>query len=273
MPDYQNIARQYAQQYGIDPSVFVNQIRAESGFNPNAVSPAGARGIAQIMPATARGWGVNPDDPVAALDAAAKNMARYVKSYGGDYRKALAAYNAGPGAVQKYGGVPPYKETQNYIKKILGGRQPQGGGSHNDFISGLGGSGQNRQDLALNLIFEDDPEFLSLLSLRQARPTNPGGGGGQAASAPSGPIANGWKQLQKIAREKFGLQNDPGDSQTTGGRHSAGSEHYKGRAIDFGDARNSRKQLNAWYDYAKRAGYDVLDEGDHIHVSLPGGGI
>lgn len=112
---YESVARKAAQKYGLNPNVFVRQIRQESGFNPRAVSPAGARGIAQIMPATARGWGVNPDDPVASLDAAAKNMARYVRQYG-SYRDALVAYNAGPGAV----GKPLYAETSGYVSKILG---------------------------------------------------------------------------------------------------------------------------------------------------------
>lgn len=112
---YESVARKAAQKYGLNPNVFVRQIRQESGFNPRAVSPAGARGIAQIMPATARGWGVNPDNPVQALDAAAKNMAKYVRQFG-SYRDALVAYNAGPGAV----GKPLYAETSNYISKILG---------------------------------------------------------------------------------------------------------------------------------------------------------
>ena len=116
---YESVARKAAQKYGLNPNVFVRQIRQESGFNPRAVSPAGARGIAQIMPATARGWGVNPDDPVASLDAAARNMARYVRQYG-SYRDALVAYNAGPGAV----GKPLYAETSGYVSKILGGSNP-----------------------------------------------------------------------------------------------------------------------------------------------------
>jgi hypothetical protein len=120
MADFQSLARQKAKKYGLDPNVFERQIRQESGFNPSAVSPAGAIGIAQIMPATARGWGVNPRDPNAALDAAAKNMARYVHQYG-SYRNALIAYNAGPGAVGR-GSLPA--ETQNYIKTILGGSNP-----------------------------------------------------------------------------------------------------------------------------------------------------
>src|SRR5262249_55069153 len=131
MPDYRAAARRAAQKYGLDPGVFERQIKQESGFNPSARSPAGAIGIAQIMPATARGWGVDPTDPVAALDAAAKNMAGYVRKFG-SYKNALVAYNAGPGAVGK--SLPG--ETQNYIRVILGGREPStartsggGGGS------------------------------------------------------------------------------------------------------------------------------------------------
>ena len=126
--DYRKLARQMATRYGLDPSIFERQIQKESGFNPNARSPAGATGIAQIMPATAKGWGVNPNDPKASLAAAAKNMARYLDAYHGSYAKALAAYNAGPGNVQKYGGVPPFAETQNYVRTILGGRRDVLGG-------------------------------------------------------------------------------------------------------------------------------------------------
>ena len=118
--DLRDYARGAAARAGIDPDVFVAQINQESGFNPNAGSPAGAQGVAQIMPQTAAGWGVDPHDPYASLDAAATNMARYQQRYGGDMSKALAAYNAGPGAVDTYGGVPPYEETQRYVKNILG---------------------------------------------------------------------------------------------------------------------------------------------------------
>jgi hypothetical protein len=130
--NYRDIARQKAAKYGLLPEVFERQIGAESGFNPKAVSPAGARGIAQIMPGTARGWGVNPDDPVAALDAAAKNMAGYIKTFQGGkaagqetdpvkvrnaYEKALRAYNAGPAAVEA---SRKYAETNRYVQKIIG---------------------------------------------------------------------------------------------------------------------------------------------------------
>jgi hypothetical protein len=115
MPNYRRIARQDARKYGLDPGVFERQIQQESGFQTGRTSGAGARGIAQIMPATARGWGVNPDDPRAALDAAAQHMAAYVKQYG-SIEDALVAYNAGPGRV----GGPLPAETRQYLNIILG---------------------------------------------------------------------------------------------------------------------------------------------------------
>src|SRR5499427_3763155 len=119
--DLRAYARQAAQQAGLDPDIFVNQIQQESGFNPSAKSPVGAIGIAQFMPGTAQGMGIDPTDPYAALDAAAKMDAQNLQKYGGDWRKVLAAYNAGPNAVDQYSGVPPYKETQDYVSTILGG--------------------------------------------------------------------------------------------------------------------------------------------------------
>ena len=118
-------ARQAAARAGIDADVFVRQIQQESGFNPSARSPAGATGIAQFMPGTARGMGIDPTDPYASLDAGARLMRTNLDRYGGDYAKALAAYNAGPGNVDKYGGVPPFEETQRYIRTILGGSEPR----------------------------------------------------------------------------------------------------------------------------------------------------
>src|SRR4051794_30981776 len=103
MADYRAQARRAAARYGLDPNIFVRQIQQESGFSPTARSGAGAIGIAQIMPGTAKAWGVDPTDPTAALNAAAKNMAGYVKQFG-SYRDALVAYNAGPGRV---GGALP----------------------------------------------------------------------------------------------------------------------------------------------------------------------
>jgi soluble lytic murein transglycosylase-like protein len=111
-------ANAQAAQYGIPSDVFSNLIETESGWNPNAVSPAGAEGIAQLMPETSAGH-VDPFDPFASMQYAAQMLSGYFKKFG-DWSTALAAYNAGPGNVTKYGGVPPFAETQNYIKKILG---------------------------------------------------------------------------------------------------------------------------------------------------------
>jgi cell wall-associated NlpC family hydrolase len=90
----------------------------ESSFNANAVSPAGARGLMQLMPGTARGLGVDPTDPAQAVDGAARMLSDLIDQFG-SVKLALAAYNAGPGAVKKYGGVPPYGETQTYVRRVL----------------------------------------------------------------------------------------------------------------------------------------------------------
>ena len=110
-----------AQKHGIDPALLKGLIRQESNFNPNAKSPAGAAGLTQLMPGTAASLGVtNPLDPAQAIEGGAKYLAQQLKAFDGDVRKALAAYNAGPGAVQRYGGVPPYAETQNYVRAVMG---------------------------------------------------------------------------------------------------------------------------------------------------------
>ena len=104
---------------GLDPALLAGLIKQESNFNPTAGSPAGARGLAQLMPATAAGLGVtNVLDPVQSINGGAKYLAQQLKTFGGDVAKALAAYNAGPGAVQRFGGIPPYAETQNYVRIV-----------------------------------------------------------------------------------------------------------------------------------------------------------
>jgi soluble lytic murein transglycosylase-like protein len=117
---YSDLINAAAQKYGIDPALLKGLIRQESNFNPNAQSGAGAQGLCQLMPGTAASLGcTNPLDPAQAIDAGAKYLGQQLKSFGGDPRKALAAYNAGPGAVQRYGGVPPYAETQNYVRSVM----------------------------------------------------------------------------------------------------------------------------------------------------------
>jgi hypothetical protein len=124
--NYGELAASIAREYGLNPEIFVRQMMQESGLNPDAVSPAGAVGIAQIMPDTARdpGYGIAPisdrRDPESSLRFGAQYMRAMLDKYG-DYGLALAAYNAGPGAVDKAGGIPPFQETQNYVSNILGG--------------------------------------------------------------------------------------------------------------------------------------------------------
>jgi soluble lytic murein transglycosylase-like protein len=108
-----------AQRHGLDPALLAGLVKQESGFNPNAVSPAGAQGLTQLMPGTAAGLGVSdPLDPAQALEGGAKYLREQLDRFDGDVTRALAAYNAGPGAVQRYGGVPPYAETQNYVRIV-----------------------------------------------------------------------------------------------------------------------------------------------------------
>ena len=116
---FQNQILVSAARWGISPALLAAQLDAESSFNPNAKSLAGAVGIAQFLPETAKSMGVDPWNPLQAIDGMAHLDSIYIKRFGA-VDKALAAYNAGPGAVDKYDGIPPYAETQNYVKKIMG---------------------------------------------------------------------------------------------------------------------------------------------------------
>ncbi len=118
--DYRDTAYRIALEEGVDPDLFMRLISAESSFNPNAVSSAGAYGLAQLMPGTAADLGVDPTDPVQNLRGGARYLRQQIDKFG-DTSLALAAYNAGPGNVSKYGGIPPFEETQNYVNKIMGG--------------------------------------------------------------------------------------------------------------------------------------------------------
>lgn len=104
--------------HGVDPALLAAVAEAESGYDPRAVSSAGARGLMQLMPSTAAGLGVDPLDPAQAVDGSARLLSGLLKRFGGRVDLALAGYNAGPGAVQRYGGVPPYAETRSYVNRV-----------------------------------------------------------------------------------------------------------------------------------------------------------
>jgi soluble lytic murein transglycosylase-like protein len=118
--DFESEINAAATSNGVDPALLKGLVQQESGFDPNAHSGAGAVGLTQLMPGTAAALGVtDPTDPVQSLQAGARYLREQLDRFGGDERLALAAYNAGPGAVAKYGGVPPYAETQGYVNKVL----------------------------------------------------------------------------------------------------------------------------------------------------------
>jgi soluble lytic murein transglycosylase-like protein len=118
--DLREIAAAAARRHGLDPELVVAVVSVESGFHPEAVSPKGAQGLMQLMPRTASSLGVqDPFDPAQNLDGGARHLGQLLTLYDGDVARALAAYNAGEGAVQRHGGVPPYRETRAYVKKVL----------------------------------------------------------------------------------------------------------------------------------------------------------
>jgi soluble lytic murein transglycosylase-like protein len=119
-----------SQKYHVPTALIAAVIQQESGFNPSAQSGAGAGGLMQLMPATARGLGVTDvNDPAQSIDGGTHYLRDQLDRFGGNVQLALAAYNAGPGAVASYGGVPPYPETQSYVSDVLANYARYSGGS------------------------------------------------------------------------------------------------------------------------------------------------
>ncbi|QBF31670.1 lytic transglycosylase domain-containing protein [Thalassococcus sp. S3] len=116
---YLGMARDAARRHGVPEDLFLRLVQQESNWNPKALSHKGAIGLAQLMPGTARKLRVDPNDPYENLDGGARYLSMQYRTFG-SWRLALAAYNAGPGAVKKHGGIPPFKETRNYVRIIWG---------------------------------------------------------------------------------------------------------------------------------------------------------
>jgi len=118
-PQLLSMISQIAKKHGVDEKLVNAVIKQESGYNVHAKSHCGAVGLMQLMPSTAKGLGVDPYNPVQNVEGGVKHLKGLLARYNGNVVLAIAAYNAGGGAVDKYAGVPPYKETQNYVKSIL----------------------------------------------------------------------------------------------------------------------------------------------------------
>lgn len=295
---YVPVIHKYADQFGVPRNIATALARAESGINPNARSPVGAIGIMQLMPGTAQGLGVDPHDPEQNIMGGMKYLSSQFRAFG-DWKKALAAYNAGPGAVRKYGGVPPYRETQGYVKRVLGyAGESRGGGKGKAFVPGSlaaastperpAQGGSDRKALAMGFLFADDPFMSGVMG--QAFKRREGAASevetaiAPPASKPGGSSfkPSGKSTLDRILSvgKRFGLPV----TSTTGGKHTQGSFHYASRAADFGlgaggDALERWARQNAAHikEFYGPQGWHIEngrviqgaypDHGDHYHLA------
>ena len=210
---YEAIFDEASRTYGVSKSLLLAVAKQESNFDANSVSHAGAQGIMQLMPGTAKTLGVkNAFDPYENIMGGAKLLRDNIRAFG-SVPLALAAYNAGPGAVKKYGGVPPYKETQDYVKKIMADLGNKSYSTSNYSYKGLGennaygnvlGSGNNGAGLSGDSFSSDNSSLLSLL-----------GSSGNNALLLSGMLQSLLTGALLKGKQKEGAAGDGDDSTVT----------------------------------------------------------
>ncbi len=268
--NYEQLFKQAGSAYGTDPGLLLNMGRLESGLRPdaannwdsNATKGTPSKGLMQFIEPTFSGYArhakeANPAAwagvPMQWLNPKAQALAASWAIANG-HGSAWTTYDRAKAAAGNRSGSD---------------RRISGGGMNAGPTAPVAvAQPQSSNNAALAFVLQGSPyEGMSM-----PQPSAPRALGSRTESPISAP-ATSYRQIQRLGQKLFGLHNDPGDHQTTGGSHTQGSEHYEGRAVDFGSARNTPAQLRAWYNYAKSHGYDVLDEGNHIHVSVPGGGI
>lgn len=214
----ESIFEKAAQTYGVDVELLKAMAKAESDFDPNATSKSGAMGIMQLMPGTAKGLGVTDAyDPEQNIMGGAKYIASLLEKYNGNISYALAAYNAGSGNVDKYDGIPPFEETQNYVTKILGYLQDGGVEIPDQWttVTGRSGTVENTLTDALKQLFtrEDYEDFLRLflerLSQRLEEEVTAIGDAGTGDGSVSGAVSGAQQEESDayIAFRNFGNTN------------------------------------------------------------------
>lgn len=275
MLNYRPYIHKFESEFGLPPGLLAQLIRAESGGNPNAKSPVGAIGLGQLMPATAKGLGVNPYDPVDNLRGAAKYLSQQLNAFK-SVPLALAAYNAGGGAVRKYNGIPPYAETRAYVKRIMGN---WGGGPGHVKETGASIPVKNsvvghkppildtsKWDKMLRNVQSWSPggEFQDSIvrkaNLGKSRELNRYAAALEAPSFLNPPSPQSNVRLGKnpfsVFENRFGLTRSSSDNDAQG-VHVGGSYHYQKapwgvRGYDYGDARNDPSTLNQVGQFIKR---------------------
>lgn len=291
-----------ARRYGIPPQLFQRLISAESGGRQSARSPAGAIGLTQLMPGTARGLGVNPHDPIQNLHGGARYLADQYKRFK-RWDLALSAYNSGPGGSEASGRVEGFRETQNYVQKIMGGMQLPSGNLEAQpvFTGNQPDRRKAKADFAMNLIRAfrtESPDALvgAVMGLRdaldagdsaQAVPYLQAAVGRPGASQGGAGRGGLMEAIQMARRMGLSVRENPLAGDKVDPVHVRGSYHYQNRAIDVSGPLGQRQAFSKWlmrrfggnmtelFDdtlglgvkHGRRVGA-IGGHGDHVHAAF-----